>query len=208
MQKTGTLAWELAVIRAHGLDKQARLDIVTLELASAGGRQDRVARRLGRHHRVGLAVGVARAPSRRKARVLSLFQRGRRRDGGRRVAVDKSRRSQGQDRSRSRAVRSTRAGCCCRARLKQDGIDLKTQATRHYGAPALLAEKTLQGEFDATLNYWNFSAALEAKGMRRLASIADILPRLGAKGSVAMIGYVFDDAWAAQNRGASSASST
>ena len=77
--------------------------------------------------------------------------------------------------------------------MKQDGIDLKTQARVNYGAPALLAEKTLQGEFDATLNYWNFCAALEAKGMRRLASIEDILPRLGAKGSVAMIGYVFDE---------------
>ena len=86
--------------------------------------------------------------------------------------------------------------------MKQDGIDLKTQARVNYGAPALLAEKTLQGEFDATLNYWNFCAALEAKGLRRLASIEDILPRLGAKGSVAMIGYVFDEAWAAKNRGA------
>jgi len=34
IQKTGTVAWELAVIRAHGLDKQAGLDIVTLELAT------------------------------------------------------------------------------------------------------------------------------------------------------------------------------
>src|SRR6478736_921117 len=33
-QKTGTFAWELDVIRAHGLDKQARLAIETMELAS------------------------------------------------------------------------------------------------------------------------------------------------------------------------------
>ena len=33
-QKTGTLAWELAVIRAHGLDRQAGLDIVTTDLAA------------------------------------------------------------------------------------------------------------------------------------------------------------------------------
>ena len=38
--------------------------------------------------------------------------------------------------------------------------------------------------------------------MRRLASIEDILPKLGAKGSVAMIGYVFAEAWAGKNRGA------
>ena len=34
VQKTGTLAWELAVIRAHGLDKQANLSIKVIELAS------------------------------------------------------------------------------------------------------------------------------------------------------------------------------
>src|SRR5438132_7261619 len=33
-QKTGTFAWELAVVRAHGLDKQANLTIEVLELAS------------------------------------------------------------------------------------------------------------------------------------------------------------------------------
>src|ERR1700693_1900137 len=33
-QRTGTLAWELDVIKAHGLDKKANLDIETLELAS------------------------------------------------------------------------------------------------------------------------------------------------------------------------------
>ena len=47
---------------------------------------------------------------------------------------------------------------------------------------------------DATLNYWNFCAALEAKGFRRVAGIEDILPKLGAKGRIAMIGYVFDEA--------------
>ena len=33
-QRTGSLAWELDVIKAHGLDKKAGLDIETLELAS------------------------------------------------------------------------------------------------------------------------------------------------------------------------------
>src|SRR3981189_2551120 len=33
VQKTGTFAWELAVIRAHGLDNQANLAIEVSELA-------------------------------------------------------------------------------------------------------------------------------------------------------------------------------
>ena len=82
------------------------------------------------------------------------------------------------------------------ASMKQDGIDLKSEATIVYGAPPLLAAKTLDGEIDATINYWNFCAALEAKGFRRVAGIEDILPKLGAKGRIAMVGYVFDEAWA------------
>jgi NitT/TauT family transport system substrate-binding protein len=86
------------------------------------------------------------------------------------------------------------------ARLKQDGIDLKSEATIIYGAPPLLAAKALDGEMDANLNYWNFCATLEAKGFRRVAGIEDILPGLGAKGRTAMVGYVFDEAWADANR--------
>src|SRR6185503_11329419 len=33
-QKTGTLAWELEIVRSHGLDKQAGLDLQITELAS------------------------------------------------------------------------------------------------------------------------------------------------------------------------------
>jgi NitT/TauT family transport system substrate-binding protein len=83
--------------------------------------------------------------------------------------------------------------------LKQDGVELKTQAKVAYGAPALLAAKTLRGEFDATLNYWNICAELEAKGLRRVAGIEDILPRLGARGPTAMLGYVLDERWATQH---------
>jgi len=86
--------------------------------------------------------------------------------------------------------------------MKQEGIDLRTQATISYGAPTLLAEKTLQGEMDATLNYWNICAGLEAKGLRRLVGIEALLPKLGAKERTAMLGYVFSEPWATTNRDA------
>jgi NitT/TauT family transport system substrate-binding protein len=85
------------------------------------------------------------------------------------------------------------------ASLKQDGTDLKTEANIIYGAPPLLSAKALSGESDATLNFWNFCASLQAKGFRRLAGIEDILPKLGAKGRTAMVGYVFDEAWGASH---------
>lgn len=201
VQKTGTVAWELAVIRAHGLDKQAGLTIEVAELASPeagkialrGGSADVIVsdwlwvsreRSLGAKltfYPYSSALGAVMVPAASSIRTFADLK-------GRTLAVaggpiDKS-------------------WLLLQAALKQDGIDLKSQATIAYGAPALLAAKTLSGEMDANLNYWNFCAALEAKGFRRLGGIEDILPKLGAKGRTAMIGYVFDEAWADRNRDA------
>ena len=184
VQKTGTVAWELAVIRAHGLDKEAGLTIEVAELASPeagkialrGGSADVIVsdwlwvsreRGLGAKLTIypyssalGAVMVAASSPIRTfadlKGRKLAVA-------GG---AIDKN-------------------WLLLLAAMKQDGIDLKSQASIVYGAPPLLAAKTVSGEMDATLNYWNFCAALEAKGFRRVGGIEDVLPKLGAKGRIA-----------------------
>jgi NitT/TauT family transport system substrate-binding protein len=201
VQKTGTFAWELAVIRAHGLDKKANLAIEVTELASPEA--GKIALRAGnadvmvsdwlwvsRQRTLGAklafypyssALGAIMVPAASPIRSLADLR-------GRKLAVaggpiDKS-------------------WLLLQASLKQDGLDLKSSATIVYGAPPLLAAKALSGEMDAVVNYWNFCAALEAKGFRRVAGIEDILPKLGAKGRIAMVGYVFDVGWAGANRDA------
>ena len=193
-QKTGTFAWELAVARAHGLDTQANLSIQIVELASPEA--GKIALRSGsvdiivsdwlwvsRERSLGARLtlypysselGAVMVPNASPIRSLVDL-------AGRRLAVaggplDKS-------------------WLLLQASLRQSGIDLKTASDIVYGAPPLLAEKAVSGEMDAVLNYWNFCAALEAKGFRRIADIEDILPKLGAKGRTAMIGYVFDEEW-------------
>jgi NitT/TauT family transport system substrate-binding protein len=198
VQKTGTFSWELAVIRAHGLDRQANLAIQVNELASPeagkialrGGSADVIVsdwlwvsreRGLGAKltfYPYSSALGAVMVPNVSSIRTLTDLK-------GRKIAVaggpiDKN-------------------WLLLRASMKQDGIDLKSEATVVYGAPSLLAAKALGGEMDATVNYWNFCAVLEAKGLRRLAGIEDLLPRLGAKGRTAMIGYVFDEEWGNAN---------
>jgi NitT/TauT family transport system substrate-binding protein len=199
VQKTGTFAWELAVIRAHSLDKQANLAVQVVELASPEA--GKIALRAGnadiivsdwlwvsRERTLGArltfypyssALGAIMVPAASQIRTLADLK-------GRKLAVaggpiDKN-------------------WLLLQAWLKQDGIDLKSDATIAYGAPPLLTAKTLSGEMDATLNYWNFCAVLEAKGFRRLAGMEDLLSKLGAKGRTAMIGYVFDEAWANANQ--------
>lgn len=199
VQKTGTFAWELAVIRAHGLDRKANLALQVDELASPeagkvalrGGAADIivsdwlwVARERGfgaklTFYPYSSALGAVMVPNASPIRTLADLK-------GRKLAVaggpiDKS-------------------WLLMQASMKQDGIDLKSESTIVYGSPPLLAAKTLSGEMDATVNYWNFCAALEAKGFRRVAAIEDLLPKLGAKGRTAMVGYVFDEGWGNANR--------
>jgi NitT/TauT family transport system substrate-binding protein len=201
VQKTGTFAWELAVIRAHGLDRQADLKIEVSEFASPeagkialrGGGADIIIsdwlwvsreRGLGatlKFYPYSSALGAVMVPNDSPIQTLADLK-------GRKLAVaggpiDKN-------------------WLLLRAAMKQQGLDLKSEATIAYGAPPLLMEKTISGEMDATLNYWNFCATLEAKGFRRLAGVEDLLPALGAKASTAMLGYVFDEKWESANRDA------
>jgi NitT/TauT family transport system substrate-binding protein len=84
------------------------------------------------------------------------------------------------------------------ARQEHD-VDLAAENDVVFGAPPLLTEKVRDGELDAVLNYWHYSARLEAEGFRELVSAEDAANALGSSGPVAAIGYVFDEAWANGN---------
>jgi NitT/TauT family transport system substrate-binding protein len=198
-QKTGTFAWELAIIHAHGLDKQANLILEVRELASPEA--GKIALRSGdadimisdwlwvsRERSLGAklafypystALGAVMVPDKSQIRTLADLK-------GRKLAVaggpiDKS-------------------WLLLQASLQQDGINLKSDSTIVYGAAPLVAAQMLNGDMDATVNYWNYCAALEEKGFRRIAAIQDLVEHFGAKGPVAMVGYVFDEGWANANR--------
>ena len=201
VQKTGTFAWELAVIRAHGLDKQADLAIEVTELASPEA--GKIALRAGNADiMVSDWLWVSRE---RELGAKLVFYPYSSALGAVMVQASSPIKSLADLKGRKLAVAGgpiDKSWLLLQAAAKQDGIDLKSEAAVAYGAPPLLAAKTLDGEMDATLNYWNFCAALEAKGFRRLVGIEEILPRLGAQGRIAMIGYVFDEGWAGANRDA------
>ena len=83
--------------------------------------------------------------------------------------------------------------------LKTFGEDIATIAKPAYAAPPLLNEKFKQKEFDAVLNYWNYTARLRAADMVELIKVQDLLPALGVPGRLPLIGYVFSESWAEQN---------
>ena len=198
VQRTGTLAWELDVIRTHGLDRKLDLAIDAVELASTeagkvalkGGSADLMLsdwlwvareRSLGDNlvfYPSSSTLGAVMVPARSPIREIVDLR-------GRKLAVaggplDKS-------------------WLLLQAFARRGGLDLKKQATVVYGAPPLLSEKALQGETDATLTFWNFCADLESKGYKRAIAMDHVIRGLGAKGAVALVGYTFDGTWAARN---------
>src|SRR3954470_18713601 len=198
VQKTGTLAWELDVIKTHGLDRKLDLVIEPIELASTeagkialkGGSADLMLSDwlwVARERSLGdglvfypssSTLGAVMVPAQSPIKDISELK-------GRKLAVaggplDKS-------------------WLLLQALARRSGVDLRRQATIVYGAPPLLSEKQIQGETDATLTFWNFCADLESRGQRRAILMADVMRSLGAKGAVAIVGYTFDSRWAAEN---------
>ena len=201
VQKTGTLAWELDVIKSHGIDRDLDLAIERTDLASTeagkvalkGGAADVMLSDwlwVARERSLGdklvfypssSTLGAVMAPAQSAIHEAVDLK-------GRKLAVaggplDKS-------------------WLLLQALARRADVDLKRQATIVYGAPPLLSQKALQGETDATLTFWNFCADLESQSFRRVVAMENVMQALGAKGPVAILGYTFEGGWAARNRSA------
>jgi NitT/TauT family transport system substrate-binding protein len=196
---TGTFAWELDIVRAHALDAAADIAIETAEFASPqaaqlalrAGQADIVitdwlyvsrVRSLGERlafYPYSSAIGAVMTSASSAITKLADLQ-------GKTLAVAGGPLDKGWLIVQGAALRQ--------------GFDLKDRASIVYGAPPLLAEKARQGEFDASLNFWNFCAVLEAEGFKRLVGVEDLAMTLGSTGPLANLGYVFREDWASRNR--------
>jgi len=200
LQKTGTASWEIAVIKAFGLDRDAGLTLETTELATPeagkialqGGSADLI---------VSDWLWVARERAQGAKLTLSPYSTG----VGAVLTKNPAIRGIADLAGKKLGVSGgplDKSWLLLKAHALKQGVDLEKSATILYGAPPLIAEKALQGEIDAALEFWNFAADLEGKGFSRAIEIADVERALGAKGDVVITGYVFDDGFAAKNRDA------
>src|SRR5262249_21683421 len=201
VQRTGTLGWELDVIKAHGLDRKGNVEIRAIELASPeagkiairGGSADLMLsdwlwvtreRALGDNlvfYPSSSTVGAVMVPPNSTIRSVADLR-------GKKIAVAGGPLDKGWLLLQGFARRSN--------------LDLRRQATLVYGAPPLLSEKALQGEHDATLTLYNFCVHIEGKGFKRAIMIDAVMKELGAKSAVAILGFTFDGGWAAKNKAA------
>ena len=199
VQRTGTLAWELDIIKAHGLDRKFNLDIQRIELASTeagkialkGGSADLMLSDwlwVARERSLGdklvfypssSTLGAVMVPAQSPIKSIADLK-------GRKLAIaggpiDKS-------------------WLLLQALALRSGLDLRRQASLVYGAPPLLSQKAINGEHDATLTFWNFCADLESKGFARAITVDEVMRQLGAKAPVAIVGYTFDGGWGTRNK--------
>jgi NitT/TauT family transport system substrate-binding protein len=82
---------------------------------------------------------------------------------------------------------------------KRYGMDLAAAAEPVFGAPPLLNEKVADGELDAVLNYWHFTARLEAQGFEQLVGVEEAIAELGVASVPPQLGYVFAESFGEQH---------
>lgn len=76
---------------------------------------------------------------------------------------------------------------------KELDADLAVYAKPQYGAAPLLTEQLKDGRLDAVLNFWTFTARLEAQGFRRLISLSDVMSALGVDPQPALVGFIWKE---------------
>jgi NitT/TauT family transport system substrate-binding protein len=192
----GSVAWELDVIRAHGLDRAAGVTIETAEYAATqaaqvalqAGRVDMavqdwlwVSRQRGSGadwtfapatSAVGAVVTQAESPVRTLADLA-----------GRRLGIA------GGPLDKSWLILRAYAS-------KTLGLDLDAKADKVFGAPPLLLEQLRAGRVDAALTYWPYAARAEAEGMRAVLTMETAVSGLGVSPRTPVLGWVFSEQWA------------
>ncbi len=76
---------------------------------------------------------------------------------------------------------------------KELGTDLAELVQPQYGAAPLLTEQLKDGRLDAVLNFWTFTARLEAQGFRRVISMSDVMTALGIDPQPALVGFIWKE---------------
>jgi NitT/TauT family transport system substrate-binding protein len=201
VQRTGTLAWEIAVMKTRGFDKAANLDIETTELASTeaakialrGGAADVI---------VSDWLWVQRERSLGDKLLFAPYSTAL---GAVMVEKDSPIHTVADLAGRSIGVAGgplDKSWLMLRAAAKRQGVDLAANAQIAYGAPPLIYEMFRQGGFESALEFWNFSADMETHGLRRAIDMVDVEKALGAAAPVAMTGYVFSESFADARSGA------
>lgn len=202
VMKTGTVRWELDVIRHHGLDRQGgfRLELAELannqaiKVALQGGAVDVI---------VADWIWVARERAEGKGFTFAPYSAT---VGAVVVPADSPVRDVADLAGRKVGIAGgplDKTWILAQAYAKRRaGVDLDAKMEKVFGAPPLVNKELELGRIDGVINYWHFAARLEAAGMRRVAGADDLLAALGVDAAPPFLGYVFTTEFGAAHRAA------
>ena len=186
----GTVQWEVQTITDRGLDRAAGVRVQNVPLASNDAA--RVAFLSGS---VDAIVNDLLFAARLKAEGKPIrFLPFSTKEGALMLPAASPIRGLGDLKGRSIGVAGgplDKSWLVLRAAAAKDGLDLAREAKPVFGAPPLLAAKVESGELDCGLLYWSACARLAAKGYRQLIGVEELADRLGARGRIAFVGFLF-----------------
>ncbi len=188
--KFGTVNWELDTIRHHGLDVA---NGYALEVQGmAGGSAAKVAFQGGTADViVSDWLWVARQRAAGKDYVFIPYSKS---VGGLLVTADSRARTMADLRGQKIGIAGgplDKSWLILQAYAEQNfGFDLATETEQVYGAPPLIFKSALSGEVQAALNFWHFTAKMQASGMRKLVDIGEAAAALGLDPETPLLGYV------------------
>jgi len=194
----GAVAWELDVMRTHGLDAQEGVAVEPVMFAASQATQVALqARDIDIIVQDWLFVSRQRAAGADWTLVPSSGS-----VGGVMTRPDSPVRSLADLKGRRLGIAGTpldKSWLLLRAYAsKQHGIDLDREVEKVFGPPPLLAEQLRAGRLDAELTYWPFAARAKALGMRQVLGVEEAVTGLGAPPGLPLIGWVFSAGWAAR----------
>lgn len=195
--KTGTVNWEIATIKANGLDRANGFELVVQDyadnaatrIALEGGEADVV---------VADWIWVAMMRAEGKDFVFLPYSRA----VGSLVVKDGSGIASLADlKGKKVGVAGgplDKSWLILRAYAEQEhGMDLAAETEQVFGAPPLIFKAGLEGETAGAVNFWHFLAKMKARGMHDLVTVTEAATALGLDPDTPLLGYVLKDSFVA-----------
>lgn len=79
-------------------------------------------------------------------------------------------------------------------------VDIESQSTIKFAAPPIVNALINTSKVDAGLNYWHFNAQLEGDEFHTILTVDQMLNELGVATPIPMLGWVFGQQWADNNK--------